>query len=56
MKFSIHVNNRLSENDDNNTISLINSFIFKANEFIQKTEEHTLQGLNPGGIYQAIMV
>jgi hypothetical protein len=54
MKFSINVNNRLSENDDNNNISLINSFIFKANEFIQKTEEHTLQGLNPGGIYQAI--
>src|ERR671932_1831354 len=25
-----------------------------ADEFLQKTQEHVLQGLNPGGIYQAI--
>jgi glycogen debranching enzyme len=30
------------------------SFITKANRFIQKTQEHALQGVNPGGIYQAI--
>jgi len=25
-----------------------------ANRFLQKTQEHVLQGINPGGIYQAI--
>ena len=30
------------------------SFVDKANRFVQKTQEHVLQGLNPGGIYQAI--
>jgi hypothetical protein len=56
MKFYINVNNKLSENnvDNHNDILIIESFISKANEFIQKTEEYTLQGLNPGGIYQAI--
>ena len=30
------------------------SFNKKAKQFIQKTEDHALQGLNPGGYYQAI--
>jgi hypothetical protein len=30
------------------------SFEDKANTFLQKTQEHVLQGINPGGIYQAI--
>src|SRR6187200_1070724 len=30
------------------------SFIDNANRFLQKTQEHVLQGINPGGIYQAI--
>ena len=30
------------------------SFTTSANTFLQKTNEHVLQGLNPGGIYQAI--
>jgi hypothetical protein len=30
------------------------SFDKKAKQFIQKTENHTLQGLNPGRIYQTI--
>jgi glycogen debranching enzyme len=30
------------------------SFIAKADIFMTKTEEHALQGINPGGIYQAI--
>ena len=30
------------------------SFVDKANRFVQKTQEHVLQGINPGGIYQAI--
>src|SRR6188472_3106268 len=30
------------------------SFVDKANRFLQKTQEHVLQGINPGGIYQGI--
>jgi hypothetical protein len=30
------------------------SFVDKASKFVQKTQEHVLQGINPGGIYQAI--
>jgi glycogen debranching enzyme len=30
------------------------SFADNANRFLQKTQEHVLQGINPGGIYQAI--
>jgi hypothetical protein len=30
------------------------SFADKAKIFLQKTQEHVLQGINPGGIYQAI--
>jgi glycogen debranching enzyme len=30
------------------------SFVDKAHRFLQKTQEHVLQGINPGGIYQAI--
>ncbi len=30
------------------------SFIIDANIFLQKTNEYVLQGINPGGIYQAI--
>ena len=30
------------------------SFIDNAKRFLQKTQEHVLQGINPGGIYQAI--
>jgi hypothetical protein len=29
-------------------------FVDNANRFLQKTQEHVLQGINPGGIYQAI--
>ena len=31
-----------------------NSFADNANRSLQKTQEHVLQGINPGGIYQAI--
>jgi Glycosyl-hydrolase family 116, catalytic region len=30
------------------------SFVDKANRFLEKTQEHALQGINPGGVYQAI--
>lgn len=34
--------------------SLLKSFISKAEKFMKNTEQQALQGLNPGGIYQAI--
>jgi glycogen debranching enzyme len=30
------------------------SFVTRADRFLQKTQEHALQGINPGGVYQAI--
>jgi hypothetical protein len=30
------------------------SFADNANRFLQETQEHVLQGINPSGIYQAI--
>ncbi len=37
-----------------NSSSGRSSFVDKANTFLQKTQEHVLQGINPGGVYQAI--
>ena len=34
--------------------SLVKSFINRAHQFMKNTEQHALQGVNPGGIYQAI--
>jgi hypothetical protein len=34
--------------------SLVKSFAARAHQFMKDTEQHALQGLNPGGIYQAI--
>lgn len=41
---------------NNSSFSLDSSKSFKVNAetFLQKTNEHVLQGINPGGIYQAI--
>jgi Glycosyl-hydrolase family 116, catalytic region len=46
---------------DNSSTSAANSssggwisFVDKANRFLEKTQEHALQGINPGGVYQAI--
>lgn len=56
MKPSVNITDRTSDNNYNNDndVAIVTSFILKAREFMQKTEEHTLQGVNPGGIYQAI--
>ena len=34
--------------------SLVKSFTSMAHQFMKDTEQHALQGVNPGGIYQAI--
>jgi hypothetical protein len=34
--------------------SLVKSFTSRAHHFMKDTEQHALQGVNPGGIYQAI--
>jgi glycogen debranching enzyme len=39
---------------DNTPPGSWDSFIAKADFFMTKTQEHALQGVNPGGIYQAI--
>jgi hypothetical protein len=40
--------------DSNSTDTGWTSFLDNANRFLQKTQEHVLQGINPGGVYQAI--
>src|ERR671930_785664 len=35
-------------------LDLWKPFMTSVNTFLQKTNEHALQGLNPGGVYQAI--
>jgi hypothetical protein len=40
--------------DSNSTDADRISFVDNAKRFLQKTQEHVLQGINPGGIYQAI--
>jgi glycogen debranching enzyme len=39
---------------DNISLDPWGSFVAKANTFMAKTKEHALQGVNPGGHYQAI--
>src|SRR5919199_1422904 len=34
--------------------SFVKSFVARAHQFMKDTEQHSLQGMNPGGIYQAI--
>ncbi|HJT48764.1 MAG TPA: hypothetical protein VJ729_11340 [Nitrososphaeraceae archaeon] len=34
--------------------SFVKSFVARAHQFMKDTEQHALQGVNPGGIYQAI--
>jgi hypothetical protein len=47
-----NLNGKFSNYNDDTAI--VESFVVKAKQFMQNTEEHTLQGVNPGGIYQAI--
>ena len=42
------------EKNDQNTKDIWKSFVPKAERFVEKTGEHVLQGINPGGVYQAI--
>jgi hypothetical protein len=41
-------------NPDDPSIQLMRSFVSKARQFKNRTEEHTLQGVNPGGYYHAV--
>jgi hypothetical protein len=43
-----------SSPSSNSQQSLVKSFVARANQFMKDTEQHALQGVNPGGIYQAI--
>jgi hypothetical protein len=50
----INNNNNSFPSNFAGSVNSWNSFTTKAQKFIQKTQEHVLQGLNPGGVYQAI--
>jgi hypothetical protein len=41
-------------NDSHSSTDKWNTVISKAQKFLDKTQEHALQGVNPGGVYQAI--
>ena len=41
-------------NDNYNSINKWDTIINKAEKFLDKTHEHALQGVNPGGVYQAV--
>lgn len=49
-----HHNHQHYQKTQQNILSIEESFDKKAKQFIKKTEDHALQGLNPGGYYQAI--
>jgi hypothetical protein len=40
--------------DNNHNSDVLKLIVKKAEKFLDKTQEHALQGVNPGGIYQAI--
>jgi hypothetical protein len=44
----------MSKNDSSFSLNSWKSFEVNAERFLEKTNEHVLQGINPGGIYQAI--
>src|ERR671933_765516 len=44
----------MSKSDNSFSLDSSKSFKVNAETFLQKTNEHVLQGINPGGIYQAI--
>src|SRR5436305_9698578 len=44
----------MSKSDGYFSLDSSKSFKVNAETFLQKTQEHVLQGINPGGIYQAI--
>ena len=44
----------MTETNTTTTSNRWESFVTKANMFVQKTHEHVIQGVNPGGVYQAI--
>ena len=48
------INNNSFSSSFGDSVNSWKSFTTKAEIFIQKTQQHVLQGLNPGGVYQAI--
>jgi hypothetical protein len=48
------INNNSFSSNFAGSVNSWKSFTTKAEIFIEKTQQHVLQGLNPGGVYQAI--
>jgi hypothetical protein len=42
------------KNNNYNSEDLLKTIVDKAQKFIDKTQEHALQGVNTGGVYQAL--
>jgi hypothetical protein len=42
------------QSNNYNSEDLLKTIVNKAQKFIDKTQEHSLQGVNPGGVYQAV--
>ena len=42
------------QNNSHNSEDILKTIVNKAQKFIDKTHEHALQGVNPGGVYQAV--
>ncbi|HEU4821821.1 MAG TPA: hypothetical protein VFS97_00190 [Nitrososphaeraceae archaeon] len=42
------------KNNNYNSEGLLKTIVDKAQKFIDKTQEHALQGVNTGGVYQAL--
>jgi hypothetical protein len=43
----------MTKSDSSFSLNSSKSFKVNAETFLEKTNEHVLQGINPGGIYQA---
>jgi glycogen debranching enzyme len=48
------IRERVQSNNNYNSQDILKTIVNKAQKFIDKTHEHALQGVNPGGVYQAI--
>ena len=42
------------QSNNYNSEHILKTIVNKAQKFIDKTQEHSLQGVNPGGVYQAV--
>ena len=54
MKYNSNIRGRVDGNNNNAGSYTLESLVTRADRFLKKTQEHALQGVNPGGVYQVI--